>query len=57
LPASGGTRLIRESCSIPKVREGLNAAAAVGDDRLQRMAGRSVNPETFTHSSLQQRMN
>jgi hypothetical protein len=21
----------------------------VGDDRLQRMAGRSVNPDTFTH--------
>jgi predicted metalloprotease len=37
------------------VEEGLNAAAAVGDDRLQRMAGRAVNPDSFTHGSSTQR--
>jgi predicted metalloprotease len=38
------------------IEEGLNAAAAIGDDRLQRMAGRSVNPDAFTHGSSQQRV-
>ena len=38
------------------VEEGLNAAAAIGDDRLQRMAGRTVSPERFTHGSSKQRV-
>jgi uncharacterized protein len=37
------------------VEEGLTAASAVGDDRLQRMSGRRVNPDSFTHGSSQQR--
>ena len=37
------------------VEEGLGAAAAVGDDRLQRMAGQRVQPEAFTHGSSEQR--
>jgi uncharacterized protein len=36
--------------------EGLNAAAAIGDDRLQRMAGSRVSPESFTHGSSEQRL-
>ena len=38
------------------VEEGLRAAAAVGDDHLQRQAGRRVTPEAFTHGTSQQRM-
>ena len=38
------------------IEEGIRAAAAVGDDHLQRMAGRRVVPEAFTHGSSQQRM-
>ena len=37
------------------LNEGLAAAAAVGDDRIQRMSGRSVNPDGFTHGSAQER--
>jgi predicted metalloprotease len=38
------------------VQEGLDAAAAVGDDRLQRMGGRAVNPDSFTHGSSRDRV-
>jgi predicted metalloprotease len=38
------------------VEEGLNAAAAIGDDRIQRMSGTRVAPDQFTHGSSAQRV-
>ncbi|MCS6134533.1 metalloprotease [Shewanella baltica] len=36
--------------------EGIAAASAVGDDRLQQIAGRAVQPDAFTHGSSAQRV-
>jgi len=38
------------------VESGLGAAAAVGDDRISKMAGRRISPENFTHGSSAQRV-
>jgi predicted metalloprotease len=38
------------------VEEALNAAAAIGDDRLQRQTQGRVAPETFTHGTSKQRV-
>ena len=38
------------------IEEGLNAASAIGDDRLQKQSSGYVSPESFTHGSSEQRV-
>jgi len=38
------------------IEEGLQAASSIGDDRLQKMSGRRVNPDAFTHGTSEQRV-
>jgi predicted metalloprotease len=46
----------RDKLEIGDVKEAMDAATAIGDDRLQKMAGRKVNPETWTHGSSEMRV-
>jgi predicted metalloprotease len=45
-----------ESITDEDVREGLTAAAAVGDDRIQEQATGTIDKESWTHGSSEQRM-
>lgn len=46
----------RDLLEAGDIEEGLQAAASIGDDRLQRNAGRRVQPESFTHGSSAERV-
>ncbi|HEX2163399.1 MAG TPA: neutral zinc metallopeptidase [Thermoanaerobaculia bacterium] len=46
----------RDLLDTGDVEEGLAAAAAIGDDRLQRETSGRVSPESFTHGSSAQRV-
>lgn len=50
--AAAGKKLLE----VGDLEEALNAASAIGDDRLQKEGGVDVNPETFTHGTSAQRM-
>ncbi|ODS59086.1 MAG: hypothetical protein ABS36_02795 [Acidobacteria bacterium SCN 69-37] len=52
----GHTTSQRNMLDADDVDEALNAAAAIGDDRIQRMGGGRVAPERFTHGSSAQRV-
>jgi predicted metalloprotease len=41
---------------VGDAEEALNAAASIGDDRIQKSAGARVSPESFTHGSSEQRV-
>jgi uncharacterized protein len=43
------------SISAEDIAEAMNAAASIGDDTLQRNAGRSVTPDSFTHGTSAER--
>lgn len=46
----------RQMLDTEDIEEGLNAASALGDDRIQRRAQGYIVPESFTHGSAAQRV-
>lgn len=52
----GNTAERRGTLHPGDIEEGLRAAGAIGDDRIQRQATGRVSPESFTHGSSDQRI-
>jgi predicted metalloprotease len=52
----GASAAARDKLEPGDADEGMRAASSVGDDRMQRSAGRAVNPDAFTHGSAAERV-
>ncbi|HRP99650.1 MAG TPA: neutral zinc metallopeptidase [Terrimesophilobacter sp.] len=53
-PDSNGTTFLKP-ITKQQIADALNAAAAIGDDRIQEASGVNVNPHQWTHGSSEQR--
>jgi uncharacterized protein len=51
---AGGQKIFT-SITEADIQEGLDTAAAIGDDTIQQKSGGRVNPDAFTHGSSEQR--
>jgi predicted metalloprotease len=50
------TQRINQSLEVGDIEEAMNAANAIGDDRLQKQSSGRVVPDSFTHGTSAQRM-